>query len=271
MIINNKVLVCYLFTKFDEYDDLSKFIDNYNSFSSGYNHKLVICFKLLDDDKFNYVKDFLVEKKVKFELFNDTNKNNDFDFGSYSRIADKYKDYLIFFLNASSRPVINNWLKLIVNNYKSNTIIGTTASYESHTSNIKIKKFYKIISFISKKVINSIYFNLFPNPHLRTTGFLIYAKDYLRFYKNKSCKNKFDAWKIESGKSSLTNFFLNLNFNILLINSEGKSFELIDWHSSNTYCFKETSKILISDKHTRKYENMSSKEKKNIIKVVWGN
>ena len=46
VIINNKVLVCYLFTKFDEYDDLSKFIDNYNSFSSGYNHKLVICFKL---------------------------------------------------------------------------------------------------------------------------------------------------------------------------------------------------------------------------------
>ena len=80
MIINNKVLVCYLFTKFDEYDDLSKFIDNYNSFSSGYNHKLVICLKLLDDDKFNYVNDFLVEKKVKFELFNDTNKNNDFDF-----------------------------------------------------------------------------------------------------------------------------------------------------------------------------------------------
>ena len=55
------------------------------------------------------------------------------------------------------------------------------------------------------------------------------------------------------------------------INSEGKSFKLIDWHSSNTYCFKETSRILISDKHTRKYENMSSKEKKNIIKVVWGN
>lgn len=271
MITHNKILVCYLFTKFDENNDLKKFIDNYKFFSSGINHKLVICLKLLNDDKVSNVKNFLLKEKVEFELFIDVNKNNDYDFGSYSRVADKYKDYLIFFLNASSRPVFSSWLKLVVNNYKINTIIGTTASYESHENNIKLKKFYKIISYTYKKIRNKINFNPFPNPHLRTTGFLINAKDYINFYNNKSCKSKFDAWKIESGKSSITNFFLNKNFNTLLINSDGKSFNPLDWHSSNTYCFKETSKLLISDRHTRKYDNMNNKEREHIIKVVWGN
>ena len=270
MIVHNKVLVCYLFTKFDRNDDLSKFIDNYKFFSSGFNHKLIICLKLLDNDRVNYVNDYLINRKIKFELFNDTSQNNDYDFGSYSRVAEKYKDYLIFFLNASSRPVINGWLKLVITNYTTNTIIGTTASYESHASNMKLKKPYKIISFFFKKIKNTLYFNSFPNPHLRTTGFLINAKDYISYYQNKSCKSKFDAWKIESGKSSLTNFFLDLNFNILLVNSEGKSFKPNDWHASNTYCFKETSKLLISDNHTRKYQNMSNKEKENIVKIVWG-
>ena len=271
VIIYNKILVCYLFTKFDEEDDLKKFIDNYKSFSSGYNHKLIICLKLLNKDKINYLNNFLDSKNIKFELFNDINKNNDFDFGSYYRIAKKYKDYLIFYLNASSRPISNNWLKLLINNYSTNTIIGTTASYESHASNIKLKKFYKIISFIFKIIKNNIYFNPFPNPHLRTTGFLIKAEDYINFYKSKSCKNKFDSWKIESGKSSITNFFLDKNFNVLLVNSDGKSFNSTHWHDSNTYCFKETSKLLISDKHTRKFDNMSDNDKEKIIRVVWGN
>lgn len=271
MIDYNKVLVCYLFTKFDEYDDLKKFVNNYKFFSSGHNHKLIICLKLLDEKKVNYVNNFLLEKKIKFELFNDTKEINDYDFGSYSRISRKYKDYLIFFLNASSRPVVNNWLKLVIINHSVNTIIGTTASYESHASNIKLKKFYKIIPFIIKKIINTINFNTFPNPHLRTTGFLILGRDFIDYYKNRLCKNKFDAWKIESGKSSITNFFLNQNFSVLLVNSDGKSFSPLNWHSSNTYCFKETSKLLISDKHTRKYEDMNNKEKDNIIKVVWGN
>ena len=88
MIVHNKVLVCYLFTKFDRNDDLSKFIDNYKFFSSGFNHKLIICLKLLDNDRVNYVNDYLINRKIKFELFNDTSQNNDYDFGSYSRVAE---------------------------------------------------------------------------------------------------------------------------------------------------------------------------------------
>ena len=41
---------------------------------------------------------------------------------------------------------------------------------------------------------------------------------------NKLIKSKIDAWKIESGKNSLTNYLKKLNYNIYVINSDGKRF-----------------------------------------------
>ena len=49
ILIKEKVLVCYLITKFDDENTLSKFLRNYENFKSGYPHELLICFKLFDD------------------------------------------------------------------------------------------------------------------------------------------------------------------------------------------------------------------------------
>mgnify|MGYP001341421993 CR=1 FL=1 len=270
MSISSKILVCYLFTKFDSTEDFKNFLKNYNAFKIGKEHSLIICCKLLDDVKKNFITNILIESNIKFELFDDPSNNNDFDFGSYYRIAKKYSNCLIFYLNASSKPMVNNWLNIIVKEYEENSLIGTTASNESHFSNIKLKKNYKIFSFIFKKLLNLIFFKSFPNPHIRTTGFLLNAKDYINFYKNKKCQNKYDSWKIESGRDSLTNFFLKKKLPVKLVNSDGKSFKVNKWAYSNTYCYLEKSKLIISDKHTRKYEILSNNEKKLYQKNVWG-
>ncbi len=270
MTINNKIIVCYLFTKFDDLIDISNFINSYKKLSSGQNHLLIICLKLIDDNKQKTILNMLNENDIDFEFYKDNNLKNDFDFGSYYRIAKKFDDHLIFYLNASSRPETSNWLKLLVNEYEDNSLIGTTASYESHFSTIKLKKIYKILSYTYKKLINLIFFKPFPNPHIRTTGFLIYSKNYLEYYRNKNCKTKFDAWKLESGKNSLSNFFLKKKFTIKLINADGKSYDINNWAKSNTYCYLERSRIIISDKHTRKYDGLNSKEKLISRVSVWG-
>ena len=99
---------------------------------------------------------------------------------------------------------------------------------------------------------------------------MLSAKNYLDFYKNGNCKNKHDAWKIESGRNSLTNFFLKNKFPIKLVNSEGSSFNIKNWFKSNTYCYLNKSKLIISDKHTRKYDDLSNNEKILYQKKVWG-
>jgi len=270
VIINKKIIVCYLFTKFDNVNDILDFVKNYKTLSSGCDHSLLICLKLVDNIKKDSIFEILNKNDIKYELFIDPSTNNDFDFGSYYRVAEKFKDYLIFYLNSSSKPITDNWLKLIVNKYEDNSLIGTTASFESLTSSIKVKKFYKIFSYFIKKIFYLINFKTFPNPHIRTTGFLINSKNYIEFFKDKNCKNKYDAWKIESGKKGLTNYFLKKGFPIKLVNSDGISFEIDNWPKSNTYCYSDKSRLIISDKHTRKYDLLNLDEKKFFKKSVWG-
>ena len=114
------------------------------------------------------------------------------------------------------------------------------------------------------------YFHNFPNPHLRTSGFIIKGKNFYEFIKNKTINNKFDAWKIESGKNSLTYHFKKKGYNLFVVNSDGKKFFEAEWHLSETYNFMSQSKSIFSDKHSRKYLKLETNEKIKSQHITWG-
>ena len=267
-LINEKILVCYLITKFDNEDTLLTFLKNYKNFKSGYPHELLICFKLFDNEKLNIFRKLLLN--ISYTEFIDNHIHNDFDLGSYSRVALNYKSRLIFFLNSYSYPICDNWLDIIIQNYEENSILATSASYESLLSSIKLKKFYKFLKYWIKIISYKKFFYPFPNPHIRTTGFLIKGNDYFKFMSNKLIKSKIDAWKIESGKNSLTNYLKKLNYNIYVINSDGNKFSEKYWKNSQTYNFSEQNKSIISDKHIRKYHSLDNNEKLKFQFDTWG-
>ncbi len=258
-LTNEKILVCYLITKFDDENTLLTFLENYKNFKSGYPHELLICFKLFNKDRLEIFRKLLIN--INHTEFIDENINNDFDLGSYSRVALKYPSRHIFFLNSYSYPICDNWLNIIIKNYVKNSILATSASYESFLSSIKLKKLYKIFHYLIKLIQYKKLFYPFPNPHIRTTGFLIKGSEYLKFMKNRLIRSKIDAWKIESGKHSLTNYFKKLNYNIYIINSDGNKFLEKDWKLSKTYNYSDQNKSIISDKHIRKYHNLNPDEK----------
>ena len=179
-----KPLISYLFTKFDQIDTLNfNFKKNYLKYDSGYTHDLLICFKLFKEkDLFEGNKRLL--KELNYILFIDEETNNDYDFGSYKRIAKKYKDRDIFFMNSHSYPICHKWLKKLMKFYDENTLIGTSASNESISIQLYLKK-YKILSYLFKKFNYSRKFKTFPNPHIRTSSFLINAKIFLDFIDKK--------------------------------------------------------------------------------------
>jgi len=266
--VKKKIIVCYLFTQFDKKKSLQNFIYNYKKFNAGVNHKLLICFKLVNKKDLNFYRTLL--NKIKFIEFIDPYNINDYDFGSYRRVAERYSSYTIFFLNSHSYPIKTFWLKKILKHYKNRTIIGTSASYESLLSSLKIKKIYNFVSFIFKLLKYKKNFNVFPNPHLRTSSFLINAKDFLSFTKNKSFRNKDDAWIAESGVNGLTNYFRYKNYKIIIVNSDSQKFYENQWAYSKTYNYLKQNKSLISDKHTRKYLKLSNKERLISQHIVWG-
>ena len=261
-------IVCYLFTGFDNNNSLTKFITNYKKYKSGYKHDLIICFKLIPNEKINYLTKKL--STIEHKLFIDPEKKNDWDFGSYRRVAKKYKNKIIFFMNSHSYPVTNNWLRKMMKHFKTKTIISSSGSYESITNQVKLKRPYNLFSFFKKKVKAKKSFFKFPNPHLNTSSFLIKSDDFLKFLGNRSFNNKYETWKIESGFNSLTNYFKRKKYKLLVINSDGKKFDENNWMFSETFYYKNQSKTLISDKHSRKYLKLDNFNKKKSQLAVWG-
>ena len=266
--MKKKILVSYLFTKFDEEVSLENFKKNYLKYKSGYNHDLLICFKLLDNEKIQYIEKKL--DNLDYILFVDYEIKNDYDFGSYKRIAEKYYDRDIFFLNSHSYPTCDDWLNKLIKFKDDNTLIGTSGSYESLVDSLVLKKRYKIIPYLIKKIIFKRFFKRFPNPHVRTSSFLINGQIFLDYMSNKKINTKLDVWKLESGKQSLTNYFKDKNYSIYIINNDGNKFEEKDWKLSETYNYFNQSKSIISDKHTRKYESLDDKKKFISRMNVWG-
>ena len=264
----NNPIVFYLFTCFDKIDSIKYFKNNYLKYNAGIDHELIICFKLLNSTE---IENILIElKDIKFDTYIDPSSKNDFDFGSYKRFSENNMDKDILFLNSHSYPICHNWLKILMQFKKENTLIGTTASYESIIDSIHLKKKYKFFSYIYQLYKFQKYFPKFPNPHIRTSNFLIKGKFFLDYINKKKINNKFDTWKIESGKDSLSNYFKKRNFEVLIINSESNKFIEKNWKYSETYNYFEKSKLIISDKHTRKYDTLNDKEKFASRIKVWG-
>tara|TARA_B100001027_G_scaffold140424_1_gene97652 strand:- start:214 stop:1011 length:798 start_codon:yes stop_codon:yes gene_type:complete len=265
--MKKKILVSYLFTKFDREEYINAFKKNYLRFSSGYDHDLLICFKMIDEKKIEYIKKNLDD--LNYISFVDYVLKNDYDFGSYKRIAEKYPDRDIFFLNSHSFPVCNDWLNKLMKFKDDITLIGTSASNESLIDSLVLKKKYKILPYLIKKLIYNKYFKRFPNPHIRTSSFLINSQIFLDYMADKKINTKLDVWKLESGIGSLTNYFKDKNYNIYVINSDGNKFEEKDWKLSETYNYYEKPKLIISDKHTRKYDELDKNDKLISRRKVW--
>ena len=173
-------------------------------------------------------------------------------------------------MNSHSYPLKKNWLSKILFYYKEKTLIGTSASYESLLTSLKFKKVHKFFSYLIKLIIYKKKFKSFPNPHIRTSSFLIKGEDFISFIKTKKITNKEDAWFIESGLSGLTNYFKRKRFNIFVINSDGHKFTENNWKFSETYNYLKQSKSLISDKHTRKYLKLSNQKRLTTSYNSWG-
>ena len=79
-----------------------------------------------------------------------------------------------------------------------------------------------------------------------------------------------DTWKIESGFNGLTNYFKKKNFDIYVINSDGKKYTEKKWMFSQSFNFLDKNKSIISDKHIRKYLLLNSKKQKIAHIKSWG-
>ena len=266
--INKKLIVAYLCSRYVSINSLDNFITNYRKFDAEYDHRLIICFKNLTSEEIKVRKKKLLN--IECDYFIDYEKKNDFEWGTLKRLCREY-DNDIFWLHDHSYPTVKGWLRKVAEIFDEKTIVGCSSSFSSHYSNAFYRKKEDTYIQTVLKIIHYFFlFPKFPNPHLRTTGFLINASEFLKFIKDKKIDYKIDSFKIESGYNSLTNFFLKKNFKIKIVNKERNNFDLEKSKMSETFAFKEKNLNLISDNQTREFENYDEFKKNKKRIQVWG-
>jgi len=112
-------------------------------------------------------------------------------------------------------------------------------------------------------------FPLFPNPHIRTSGFMMETADFqsLEFNLNGV---KTDSSKFESGFNSLTRQILRKDKGVFVVGANGKGYQIEDWGNSGTFRSLGQENLLITDNRTDDYPRMSPAVRETHRVMTWG-
>lgn len=206
------------------------------------------------------------------------------DIDAYLYAANQLKNAYLIFFNSYTIFNAKNWLEIYVNNFNGyKGIISATASYESHYSSvfknhphqIELGKgfsynYRKYKLFIKAALYWRLLFKPFPNAHIRTNAFMIKRELFLQLRIKSPLKNKFEAYKVESGKNSITNQILQMGYEVGIVGRDGKYYELKECNKSNIFFQGNQENLLISDNQTERFTNASELQKKHLTYLAWG-
>jgi hypothetical protein len=275
--VKGKVCVVHLVRKKNGIDTFEKFLKSYKSFYSCISHELIIIYK-----GFKYKGDILPYEKKMLEINHQIYRIPDigYDVNAYFWCFKKYQhnfDYFCF-LNSFSEINAKGWLRKLIEplNDKSIGLVGASSSYGSmvpiyHPSSPSIPLWKKILKPLLLPLLikfRTLSFNKFPNPHIRTNGFII-SRSVLSSIKFPLLFRKCDAYKFESGKFGLTNQVKLLGLKCVIVGKDGSIYNEIEWPQSNIFWSSKQENLLIKDNQTNSYENSNFSHRKKLNIFAW--
>ncbi len=112
-------------------------------------------------------------------------------------------------------------------------------------------------------------FQPFPNPHIRSNGFMVKRSRMLTFAPEE-IRTKLDACAFESGPQSLTSRVRSDGLEALVVGSDGKGYAVQDWWQSETFRLGNQENLLLSDNQSRQFGAMAPGAKVTHRRITWG-
>jgi len=112
-------------------------------------------------------------------------------------------------------------------------------------------------------------FKPFPNPHVRTNGFILRRQRLLELGFDMP-KSKMDAWEFESGARSITSRLRGEGLAAMIVDRDGRVFDVQDWSHSSTFRLGAQQGLLLTDNQTRKFAYATAPARAAETRVAWG-
>lgn len=179
------------------------------------------------------------------------------DLTAYRALCARYPDHAFLFMNSHSRIGHRNWHRAFSKAWTISgsgagsggpgNIVGASGSWETPLPGVIA----------------------FPNPHIRTTGFLIRASTFLELSAGR-VENRAACLALEAGADNLTSLIMKGGGAALIVNADGDVFPPKDWHRSRTFRLGEQEKLLIADNRSAKYHHGTNRRRRHHARASWG-
>lgn len=204
-----------------------------------------------------------------------------YDWGAYMYAVDHVSTEYVVLFNTQTEIMHSSWLKVMLATVSQSNVamVGGTASWG--TWNFEFSRYFKAykanvitqLSFVKGFVSSAFnpYALQFPSPHLRSNGILL-KTTYLRAYLKAMTPPRFKLQThfIENGCRSLNVFIKNNYGDIVVVDSDGRSYQECRFLESKTFRHPLSTGALFSDKQTRAYMKADRALRRRLEWGAWG-
>ncbi len=253
---------------------LKRFADSYRAVDAGTDHRLTVIFKQFEDslalDSARHALGPLEYDEVHY-------RGKGLDLESYRDAAREMTGTAFCFLNSTASDFHPQWLGLMdrATSERGVGLVGATGSFQSlHKVDWRLpdlplhKRFALELAVARRRAHHRREWPAFPNPHIRTNGFLIPHEvfDRLRW---PNVREKHDAYRLESGVSGLSAQVRRLGLDLALVGRDGRAFAPAEWPESGTFWSHAQRNLLLADNRTRDYDAAGVRERERLRRQAW--
>jgi hypothetical protein len=282
-----------------------RFLASYHAHPAGPLHELAIVFKGFREqsDARHHLR--LAGERVDEALFVD---DRGFDLTAYFAVASRLRRARYCFLNSYSEIVADGWLGHLNAALDDPTVglVGATGSWASIRSYLRyhlgLGGSYRRVfngwrdtkavmarlgshrdttdtrprSWLSSKLATiaemrdqALHFDTFPSHHVRTNAFML-SNEVFEQLDVPALKTKVDAYRVESGRMSLTKQVEALGLRVAVVSRDGTVYDQAMWPLSGVFWQRGQEGLLVSDNQTRTYEQGGPEIRLLLSRFAWG-
>jgi hypothetical protein len=257
-------------------DHLQRFLASYVGHDPGCPHELVVvmnnCNRAVHADAQAHLRGiahqvFVPEQPV-------------FDLEAYRLVTRAFAADVYCFLNSYSRVLSSGWLAQFVAALASPRV-GVAAAGASYRSMREynpwsapdlglpfLKRTALQVSMGQRAFETRLAFAASPSPHVRSNGFAL-AHETVAMLGWPQCDSKWATWKWESGRRGLTTQVRRLGLRSVVVDREGRVFDIAEWPTSNTYWSGNQSGLLVADNRSDEYERATPEARARLSAENW--
>jgi hypothetical protein len=192
------------------------------------------------------------------------------DLAAYGEAARRLEHRWLCFLNSYSVVLADGWLDRLSQALDKPGVglVGASGSWESQAEWVRGRARYWGYQLLTLRQARRDY-PRFPNPHVRTTGFMI-ARELLLELGLEAVRDKRSAYLKESGRASITRGVQGHGLRAVVVDRNGRLYDVDDWPRSRTYRAGSQDHLIVADKRTRDWQEASPRLTRRLSRDAWG-